>query len=117
MKRNKQKKKKRKEKKKRERERTKKEKEKEESRLASSLDLQRSDDRNSLDQEVKSIYLMRATLQEVDTFPTLAYFHSKGCLAVFSSLRGCLAGFFLLGFPVLTLHPAFSLRLVFDWET
>ena len=35
---------------------------------------QRSDDRNSSDQEIKSIYSMRATLHEVRILPTLVYF-------------------------------------------
>ena len=33
---------------------------------------------NSSDQEEKSIYSMRATLQEVGILPTLIYFHPKG---------------------------------------
>ena len=70
-------------KRKRERERKKKEKEKEESRRDSSPNFRRSDGRNSLDQEVKSIYLMRATLQEVGILPTWVYFHHKGYLAGF----------------------------------
>ena len=37
-----------------------------------------SDNRNSSDQEVKSVYSMRATLQEVEILPTLVYFHHKG---------------------------------------
>ena len=52
-----------KEKRKRERERRKekKEKEKEESRRASSSNLWHSDGRDSLDQEIKSVYSTRAT--------------------------------------------------------
>ena len=38
-----------------------------------------------------------ATLQKVWIFPTLAYFHPKGGLTVFST-RGCFAGFFI-GLP------------------
>ena len=38
----------------------------------------RSDGRNLSDQEVKSVYLTRATLQEVGILPTLIYFHPKG---------------------------------------
>ena len=57
-----------------------------------------SDDQSSSGRELKSVYLMRATLQEVENFPTLSYFHPKGCLAVFSALRGCLAEFFI-GLP------------------
>ena len=37
-----------------------------------------SDGRNSSDQEVKSVYLMRATLQEIGILPTFVYFHPKG---------------------------------------
>ena len=65
-------------KRKRERERKKKEKEKGESRRASSPNFRRSDGRNSSDQEVKYIYSMRATLQEVGILPTWVYFHHKG---------------------------------------
>ena len=32
-------------------------------------------------------------LQEVGVLPTLDYFHFKGCLAIVSTLRGCLARF------------------------
>ena len=32
-------------------------------------------------------------LKEVEIFPTLVIFHPKGCLVVFSSLRGRLAVF------------------------
>ena len=85
--------KKKKKKRKRDRERKKKEKEKEESWQASSLDLRLSDGWNSSDQEVKFVYSTRAMLQEVLTLPTLANFHPKDCLAVFSTLRGCLTGF------------------------
>ena len=38
-----------------------------------------SDDQNSLNQEVKSIYATKATLQGVGILPTLVYFHHKGC--------------------------------------
>ena len=34
--------------------------------------------RNSSDQEVKSVYSTRVTLQEVGILPTLVYFHPKG---------------------------------------
>ena len=37
--------------------------------------------------------MVSSTLQEVGILPTLVYFHSKGCLVVFSALRGCLAMF------------------------
>ena len=38
----------------------------------------RSDSQNSSDQEVKTVYSTRATLQEVRILPTLVYFHPKG---------------------------------------
>ena len=41
----------------------------------------RFDGRSSLGRELKSIYSMRATLEEVWTLPTLSYLHHKGCLA------------------------------------
>ena len=41
----------------------------------------RSDSRSSLGQELKSVYSMRATVQEVEILPTLVYFYPKGCLA------------------------------------
>ena len=40
--------------------------------------LRRSDDRNSSDEEVKFVYVMRATFQEVGILPTLVYFYPKG---------------------------------------
>ena len=49
----------------------------------SSSDLSCSDGRNSLDQEVKFVYSMRAMLQEVGIPPPLLYFHPKGCLVGF----------------------------------
>ena len=55
----------------RERENKKKEKEKEESRRASSPDLYHSDGWNLSDQEVKSVYSTRVTLQEVAILPNL----------------------------------------------
>ena len=42
--------------------------------IYSSSDLRRFDDRNSSDQKVKSIYSMRATLQEIEILPPLVYF-------------------------------------------
>ena len=38
----------------------------------------RSDGRNSSDQEVKSVYSTRTTLQKVGIVSTLVYFHPKG---------------------------------------
>ena len=55
-----------------------------------SSDFRCFDCRSLSDQELKSVYATRATLQEVVILPTLVYFHPKGCLAVFSTLRGCL---------------------------
>ena len=56
----------------------------------------RSSDSQSLSgRELKSVYSTRPMLQEVRILPTWVSFHSKHCLAVFSTLRGCLAGFFL----------------------
>ena len=49
----------------------------------SSSDLHHSDDRNSSDQEVKSVYSTRATLQELGILPPLVYFHPKGYLVRF----------------------------------
>ena len=49
----------------------------------SSFDLRHSDDRNSSDQEVKSVYSTRAMLQEVGILPPLVYFHPKACLVGF----------------------------------
>ena len=74
------------------------------------------DGRSSSGRELKPVYSTRATLQEVGTLPILDYFHPKGCLAVFSTLKGCFARFFYARF-VLTLHFAFSLGLVFGWKT
>ena len=51
------------------------------------------DSQNSSGRELKSVYSMRATFQEVGTLPTLAYFHLKGYFAVFFALKGCLARF------------------------
>ena len=50
---------------------------------ASSYDLRHSDGQSSSDRELKFIYSMRATLQEVGILHTLVYFHPKGYLAVF----------------------------------
>ena len=58
----------------------------------------RFDGRSLSGKELKSVYSTRPTLQEVGILPTLVYFHPKGCLAVFSALRGCLDGFFI-GLP------------------
>ena len=44
--------------------------------------LLRSDSQNSLDQGVKSVYVMRVMLQEVGILPTLVYFHPKGCVVM-----------------------------------
>ena len=74
------------------------------------------DSQSSLGQELKSVYSTRARLQEVGTLPILAYFHPKGCLAMFSTLKGCFARFFYACI-VLTLHSTFSFGLVFGWKT
>ena len=66
-------------KKKRERKERKKEREREErERERERKGSRRSDGRNSSDQEVKSVYSTRATLQVVGILPTLVYFHHKG---------------------------------------
>ena len=44
----------------------------------SSYDFWLSDGRSSSGQELKSVYSMRATLQEVEILPTLVYFHLRG---------------------------------------
>ena len=45
--------------------------------IASSSDLRCSDGRSSLGRELKFVYSMKATLQEVGILPTLVYFHPK----------------------------------------
>ena len=42
------------------------------------VDLQHSNEWNSSDQEVNSVYSTKAMLQEVRILPTLVYFHHKG---------------------------------------
>ena len=42
-----------------------------------------SESRSSSGRELKSVYVVRATLQEVGIFPPLVYFHPKGYLAGF----------------------------------
>ena len=64
---------------------------------------QRSDGRNFSNKEVKSVYLMRATLQEVEIIPTLVYFHPKG---LFCKIWECS--------PVLILRTGWILTLVFS---
>ena len=56
------------------RERRRKEERRGRRRTVSSSDLRRSHSQNSLDQGVKSVYMTRATLQEVGIPPTFVYF-------------------------------------------
>ena len=56
-----------------------------------------SDGWNSSDQEVKSVYSTRTTLQEVEILPTLVYFASQGLRGCIFTLRGCLAEFQNMG--------------------
>ena len=111
-------KKKKKEKNERKRRRRKGERRKRERKIQRLLPLiyRRSDNRSSSSRELKSVCTTRAMLQEVGNLVTLAYFHPKGCLVVFST-KGAVWPDYLLGCPMLTLHSAFSLGLVFDWET
>ena len=66
--------------------------------------LWRFNDRNSSDQEVKSIYVTRATLQEVGILPTLVYFHHKGLFLKYGN-----AALFIL-------RTSWILVPTFDWE-
>ena len=59
---------------KKEREREREERERERGRKGSRC----SNGQNSLEQEVKAVYSMKAMLQEVGILPTLVYFHPKG---------------------------------------
>ena len=68
---------------------------------ASPSDLRHSDCQSSSSQELKSVYLTRAMLQEVGILPTLVYFHPKGCLDVFFVYPKGLFGrnFFMMRLP------------------
>ena len=70
--------------------------ERKEDSKASSSDFRCFDGRSSSCQELKSVYAMRATLQEVGSLPTLVYFHPQGYLVAFSTRRGCLGQIFFL---------------------
>ena len=54
-------------------------------------------DHNSSNQEIKYVYSMRATLQEVGILPTLVFFHPKGLFVKYGNaalfLSYALAGF------------------------
>ena len=69
--------------KKRMRETKRRKKKRKEKTACSSSNLPHSDDRNSSDEKVKSVYSNRSMLKEVGILPHLVYFHPKGCLVRF----------------------------------